>query len=715
MNPAPGSPGRYAGRVETRWLEIDLAALEAGASGAIARAAPEFPDPWHARLAACSGLAAGLARLALAPPGDVPFVLAVGEAVRRGLPTAARLSVVGRAPLTGRPAEGQVGSDLARRLARVADVLAVRGRASRPGSVLVVDGAGEVRLESFPELAGERADAADRVLLERLGPCATLRIGPAGEARLPQAHLAAGRDPASRVGRGGLGAELGARGLKAIALTAEALEPRPDAWLVERLSRSPRLAARAAGGTFELAQALASGGALRGLGDRLPLGPDEGARLSDAARAAARGQHGCRGCPTPCGWTFAVGPGAAVGARFSAHHALGADLGLEAFEDGARLLARCDELGLDAKETGAGLALLARAVELGRLSGEAAFGRRAVFEGWLDELVAGRGTGARLARGARAAAEELGLGPELRALDEESAREPGSLAGLLARCVAVRGAEPMRAFAFLDGLDARRIARSIAPLAAPAGIEDPHAGAGKGRLVWWHENLAAALDATGFCAFSAAGLLADGLCTLDELARRIAPAGLPLGDAPGAALLGLGESVIGLHLELARRWGRPRPAPPAWARERLALPGVLDEYAALRGLDEELAPRPAARARWARLASAIPCAYLGPLEPPDATSLGRPAGPYATGRVLLCSGGALGEHLGRELWLELPLPAPLEAVLRAAEGERPRARGWLLAEGAILPVPWRDGRRLQGDAPVRDGDRIELVLAVSGG
>jgi len=273
----------------------------------------------------------------------------------------------------------------------------------------------------------------------------------------------------------------------------------------------------------------------------------------------------------------------------------------------------------------------------------------------------------------------------------------------------------MRAFAFLDGLDARRIARAIAPLAAPSGIEDPHAGAGKGRLVWWHENLAAALDATGFCAFSAAGLLADGLCTLDELAQRIAPAGLELTDAPGAALLGLGESVVGLHLELARRWGRPHPPPPAWAHERLALPGVLDEYAELRGLGDDLAPRPAARERWARLAGAIPPAYLAPPVAPGATTAAPPSGAAAVGRVLLCSGGALGERLGAELALELPLPAPLEAVLRAAESERPRARGWLLAGGSVLPVPWRDGRRLDAGAPVRDGDRIELVLAVSGG
>ena len=40
-----------------------------------------------------------------------------GDGVRRGLPTAARATLASRAPLTGLLGDGQVGSDLGRRLA----------------------------------------------------------------------------------------------------------------------------------------------------------------------------------------------------------------------------------------------------------------------------------------------------------------------------------------------------------------------------------------------------------------------------------------------------------------------------------------------------------------------------------------------------------------------------------------------------------------------
>lgn len=716
-------------RTSPRWLEVDLGRLERGAERAVTRAAPRFDAPWLARLAAASGAAAGLARLAVAPADDVPFVVAVGDAVRRGLPTAARASLVARSPLTGRPAEGQVGSDLGRRLARTLDVLVLVGRARRPGAVLVVGRDGALELFSDPDLRGLSADETHARLVARLGPCATLRVGPAGEAGAPVAHLAAGSDPPSRVGRGGLGAAFAARGLKALAVLAEPVESAPDAALVESLLASPRLAARAADGTFELAAAQDARGDSRGRGQREPsagAGSGTGREVLAGARGAARDRHGCKGCPTPCGWTFETPGGEPRAARFSAHQALGVDLGFDGFDEGARLLARCDALGVDAKEVGAGLALLARGRELGRPAagaGPQAWGRREVFDAWLDQLAAGVGEGAVLGRGAAAVARALGLEAEHFAAAGESTRADGELAARLGTCVAARGAEPMRTFPFLVGVDRARLARQVAPLDAPPGIEDPRSPTGKGRLVWWHENLAAALDVTGFCAFSAAGLLADGVCELEELAARVLPAGHAEGGA-AAALLALGEATVGLHHELARAWGVAPPGVPEWARESLARPGMLDEYLALRGAGPGRPPGPAADQRWTRFEGGPPAEFLaapgGRAPAVDAAADAAAAeAPTASGpgRVVLVAGGALADRLGaREVPLELALPAPLRDVLAAAAVLHPRAAGWLLGGGREpLPVVWRAGVRLDGAASVSAGDRLDLVLAVSGG
>lgn len=731
------SPAREAPR--PRLLEVDLTALEDGAHDAVRRGAFTSPDPLLQRVGGWTGPAAALA-LAVARErgaGDLPFLVAVGECVRRGLPTAARATVLARSPLTGRPSEGQVGSDLARRLASVTDVLAIAGRTSLPGAVLVLGGDGAVELSAHPELVGLAPEAVHGRLVRSLGEGAFLRIGPAGERGIAYANLASGHGPQSFVGRG-LGAALGVRGLKALAVTAppvgdgavgDGLKNAQRRALARALTSSPRLLARSAGGTLELASAFGVRGDLRAHGYRDPLDRRVGERLSDAAREARVERRGCKGCPTPCGWVFETGSGARRGARFSAVYALGANLGLEEFDDALGLLALCDDLGIDAVEAGAVLALVARARERGRLPGEplgetlgeTLWGRRDALEALLRGLVSGEGEEEHsplpLGLGAATLARRLALEGEVPLAGGEAARPESSLAAVLGACVGARGAEPLRTFPFLvgDGADRERIAALVAPLALPPGAEDPRSGAGKGRLVWWHENLVTALDAAGFCAFSAAGLLADGACDLDELAGWVAPE--TLGDLPGGGdlspgrrLLAMGATLVGLFRELA---GSPPVATPGWARGNLELPGMAPEYRAFRGLQPGGAPTAAARealgtARILELAgSGIPSPPAPPASPAPA--------PTAPGAVVLRSSGTLAERLGPRARLELRLPATVRAVLERAAEHWPAAADHLFSNGRPLPAVYRDGVRVGSEEAVTDGDGLDLVLAVSGG
>jgi aldehyde:ferredoxin oxidoreductase len=141
-----------------------------------------------------------------------------------------------------------------------------------------------------------------------------------------------------------MGAVLGGLGLKAVCVRARAgraTRPR-EAALLETLARSPRLAERSRGGTLELF----SSAAARGLAER---GAGEALAVEAGERAAE--QHGCRGCPTPCGWVFERSDGTRQGARFGASHALGLALGFESLDEALFLLAACDRLGIDAKRS----------------------------------------------------------------------------------------------------------------------------------------------------------------------------------------------------------------------------------------------------------------------------------------------------------------------------------------------------------------------------
>lgn len=650
----------------------------------------------------CGGSALGLALLLQAserglprPPSaaSIPFVLAVGEAVRDGLPTAARAVVQGRSPSSGCYLEGHVGGALGARLARHSDALTLRGRTHLPGAVLVLDEDGRARLLARPDLRGLSAAETDRRLAHEFAPASVLAIGPAGERGAPLANLASGSSPPSFVGRGGLGAVFGALGLKALVVRGEPGAARREEELQGRLLRSPRLAARARGGTLELVGAAA----VRG-----ELAPASARAFAAEVEERREERHGCRGCPTPCGWVFARDGGARQGARFGASEALGSALGLS-FEQALTLLARCDELGLDAKEVGALLVLERK--HAGLATGvEAALARLAT---WLDPEASG-------AYGVAQRARELGCESEVPLVRGLSVRPARELAEILGQCVASGGTDPMKSFPFL--LESARIEllrELVWPHALPDEALDPRVGAGKGRLVWGHENLVAAVDASGFCAFSAAGLLADGLATLDELARWILPAALrvpvdPVWAAatPGQRLLAFGAHVVLARLQLNALWRFPGTcATPHFAAAALAQPGMLDEYHALRALASFETPTPAAQASFgspailalARLADGpIRAGEPGTRRRDSVRFLGEPLGNPAKSYLLHCD-----------------LPAPLAdvlAALRAAPGTEA-----LFVEGRFVPAVFRLGRRLAPSELVHSGNELELVSVIGGG
>lgn len=575
--------------------------------------------------------AEALERLARAPRERVPLTLAVGPCVAAGVPTAARAQIASRAALGGGLAEGQVGSDLAACLVSLADLVVLDGSDADGDAVLVLEDGG-ARLLRRPAWRGLSAAARNAALAEELGPCATLAAGPAAQAGVPFANLTAGFDPGSRVGRGGLGLALAARGLLALAVVPAAPRPSraPEAAALEAaLRRSPRLRTRAHGGTLELF-------------DR------------HGADAAVQGErHGCQGCPTPCGVTLEGGAGAA---RFSALEPLRTRFGAEA----EALLARCNELGMDAREAAARLA-----------PGEAP-----------DQLLTEPGP-------ARA------LAPQPRT----------DRVGRLAARVSGRGSDPLRAFPFLTEAGPGRL-RAVAPeLDAVGGggalAKDP-SGPGEGFVVGWHEDLSTALDALGFCAFSAAALLADGVLDLDALARALVPE-LAADPAPGASLRRWGAALARTAHRARHAWGAPLAVDlPEDLEEALA------QYCRWRGLDPAGAVLPEDQALSLR---ALPLPALetpGPLQGAAARA--------ERAEVRVQARGALGADLAAAGPLELPVPASAASLIEALAARHPDHRAQLLdAQGRVIPALLREGRPLGEEEWIAAGERIELLWVVPGG
>ncbi len=158
------------------------------------------------------------------------LIVASGLLSDTAVTTAGRLSLGGKSPLTGGIKEANVGGSAGRIMARLglkAVVLEDAPQEPRPRLLRIAREGAE--LQEAPELAGLETSATLAALRKRFGQrIGALCIGPAGEMRLAAAAVATTDSSGVQLrvaGRGGLGAVMGAKGLKAIVFAAEGARP----------------------------------------------------------------------------------------------------------------------------------------------------------------------------------------------------------------------------------------------------------------------------------------------------------------------------------------------------------------------------------------------------------------------------------------------------------------------------------------------------------
>ncbi|MBN2114123.1 MAG: aldehyde ferredoxin oxidoreductase family protein [Acidimicrobiia bacterium] len=159
------------------------------------------------------------------PPGADPFgpenTLTFAVSAFTGAPISgqSRCSVVARSPLTDGVGSSEAGGFFPAELKFAGfDAVVVHGCSPRPVYLWIKDGGYELRDASH--LWGKTTTEVDRLLAEELGEprLQVAQAGPAGEKRV---RFAAVMNMANRAnGRGGLGAVMGAKGLKAVAVRA---------------------------------------------------------------------------------------------------------------------------------------------------------------------------------------------------------------------------------------------------------------------------------------------------------------------------------------------------------------------------------------------------------------------------------------------------------------------------------------------------------------
>jgi len=385
------------------------------------------------------------------------------------LPAESRYAAVTKSPLTGAFLDSYSGGSFADALAGAlpdAFGLLIEGAADEPVRLTVADGT--ATLTDATDLWGADAAEVDDAL-----DGAVACIGPAGENEVAYATIASdGGD--HHAGRGGAGAVMGAKRLKAVAVRGDPPDPTEElAALRERYDDAYRDDDtgrwQAAGETVESVDFANEVGVLSTRGWQGGQFDDAGDIGVEAVREAATGREN-EDDAVPGGFRVEAGDGESV-PRGGTLMSLGAGLGIDDFDDVARLGATCDLLGMDAISAGNAVAWTMRATDATAIDAGLDFGDADAAEALL-EAIAARSTdlGDTLADGVDAAQSRYGAGtvPTVKSM-ELPAYDPRGAAGMaLAYATSDRGgchrrARPVEreAFARDEWTDADRVTTVI--------------------------------------------------------------------------------------------------------------------------------------------------------------------------------------------------------------------------------------------------------------
>src|SRR5215471_4662802 len=426
----------------------------------------------------------------LAPPGaaplsaQAPLAFVFSPLVGTPLTTSAKFAVVAKSPLTGLLNDALSSSHFAISGKLTGhDAIVVRGACQRP-SALLVDGAG-VRLLDAADLWGLPAAEAETRLRERLGRgWRAAVIGPAGERGVRYATIS---HDGRHAGRGGLGAVLGAKRIKAIAVRAAAkVAPAdPDAVLAAARDLRARSFGPATAKYRELGT-LANLLAFNAI-STLPTRNFQAATFDEAPALAAEdlsamrrvARHSCASCTIGCEHIYKT-KDRTTRVEYENVFALGPMCGVSDPDAVLAASALCDDLGLDTISAGGTIAWAMECAERGLIDAPwLRFGEAAALTRALTEIGAREGLGDLLAEGSRRAAQRVGGGsdafaPHVKGL-EMPGYEPRTLHAMaLGLAVNARGADHNRSGAYEADLSGEldRLDGGQAHVAAAVETED---------------------------------------------------------------------------------------------------------------------------------------------------------------------------------------------------------------------------------------------------
>jgi aldehyde:ferredoxin oxidoreductase len=399
------------------------------------------------------------------------------------LTTSAKFAVVSKSPLTERINDSLASSSFALAGKRTGhDAIVLVRRAPAP-SILIIDD-DEVRLEPAGELWGLSNRVAQERLRERLGAEYQIAtIGPAGERLVRYATIS---HDGRHAGRGGSGAVLGSKNIKAIAVRGSRrcqwAHPSGLVALAKRLSEKsfgPATAKYRELGTaanllaFNRLNVLPTRnfqqGSFAGAGS---IAPEQLGIAREKSRAS------CAACTIGCEHLYGMRDGRGeVRLEYENLFALGPLCGVDDPDVVLEASRRCDDLGIDTISAGGTIAFAMECAERGYIDQPwLRFGDGQALLAALDLIVSREGVGRLLAEGSRRMAHAVGrdsirFAPQVKGLEIPGYDPRGLQTMALGFAVGTRGADHNRSGAYEVDFSAAVDRRNVGPEAAALAIE----------------------------------------------------------------------------------------------------------------------------------------------------------------------------------------------------------------------------------------------------
>ncbi|MEA4921845.1 MAG: aldehyde ferredoxin oxidoreductase family protein [Eubacteriaceae bacterium] len=387
---------------------------------------------------------------------DNNLYLTTGPMTGTPIPCSGKLSVAAKSPATGTMNDCSIGGHVGIRIKFAGyDMIVFEGQLEKPGYIVIEND--KITFHDASHLWGKGSHEAEGILAKEYGiDYSIMSIGPAGEKLSNMACINC--DYYRQAGRGGIGAVMGSKKIKAILIKGTGGVKVPDIKkctdrILEILHDDVMSEDNSFvfdDGTTAFLEACNDGGIMPYKNFQDTTDENWTKYNGDVLKEYRKGKRGCGSCGLGCGNFLQIGDAVCEGPEYESISVAGPQACITDPEHIVKFNQMCDDLGVDTISTGDTIVWAMEMTEKGIHDFGVTFGDKEGMLKILEDLAYRRGEGGELTDGVKIASEKFGgteFAMHCKGLEYPQYEPRGSWGMAMSYAVSDRGACHMRAYA----------------------------------------------------------------------------------------------------------------------------------------------------------------------------------------------------------------------------------------------------------------------------